>query len=188
MDYSEKTVAQLKEILKERNLSIHGLKHDLIERLQSNDETKLVDNGQILEDNSLNNSENDEKKEEAIVHVDQVDSKDKVDSIAFHETKEENTSKEPISSESLKRMAIEHLNKQIYRARKFGEDESKISNLEKQIQRIEKFGLDMNTSLAKELGFSVDLNSSILKQNHNRNIHKRNRFNRSNKQFKRFRN
>lgn len=183
MSYSGNTVAQLKELLKQRNLSTDGLKADLITRLQEDDaknaaaEPKPADASSQAENKTESTTESttaQENKDET-THQSAVQTgteagaqapaqEDPVPAETSAQTPAQ-PAKPQLSPEQLKQTAIDHLQKKIHRAEKFGQDDSIVENLKRQINRIEKFGLDLTTQLAQELGFGKGPRAAIGKPN-----------------------
>ncbi|CAI1953677.1 hypothetical protein SEUBUCD646_0E01510 [Saccharomyces eubayanus] len=167
-DYSSLTVVQLKDLLTKRNLSVGGLKNELVQRLIKDDEESKGDNG-----------EPNQEKEQQLESVakEEPAPKDAIETEAPAETKDVATKdetkeaqitsddvsptaqkpKEPaaapvLSPEEIKANALDLLNKKMHRANKFGQDQADIDSIKRQINRVEKFGVDLNSKLAEELG------------------------------------
>lgn len=161
MSYSGKTVAQLKELLKERELATDGLKADLVARLESSDKgpEELKEPEQPVEhsvgvvDQTIDNPKDEKPAPDAEVQA-EVAEPEVNEEKSPSSTEKTNVDEKPsqLSADQLKQLAIEHLQKKLHRAEKFGEDETATKDLQRQISRIEKFGLDLTTQLAKDLG------------------------------------
>lgn len=196
MSYSGNTVAQLKELLKQRNLSTDGLKADLINRLQDDDSTK---NSATNEPSSIAEVEATASATAAAAptitsSIPEAVPADASAAVPENEnvpsTEEDKLEKTPpatpapknpeLSQDQLKQAAIDHLQKKIYRAEKFGQDDSTIDDLQRQINRIEKFGLDLSTQLAKELGFGKGPDAAVGKPDR-KSFQKKNRNKSNNK-------
>lgn len=188
MSYSGNTVAQLKELLKQRNLSTDGLKADLITRLQEDDaknaatEPKPTDPSSQAENKTENKTESTTGSTTAQENKDETTHQSAVQTgaeagaetqaPAQAQTEAPAPAQDPtpapkpqLSPEQLKQTAIDHLQKKIHRAEKFGQDDSIVEDLKRQINRIEKFGLDLTTQLAQELGFGKGPRAAIGKPN-----------------------
>ncbi|ODV97623.1 hypothetical protein PACTADRAFT_23058, partial [Pachysolen tannophilus NRRL Y-2460] len=187
VSYSSQTVAQLKELLKQKGLSAAGVKSDLIARLEESDqqeqskadslvpeatEEKIVDKE---EEQQEQQEDKDNEKELKPVYNEtlQDSSKEgKIDSSNVSNDKKDETknggdeadgvSKEELQNltpEEKKQKAIELLIKKIERAKKFGEERLAETH-EKELKRVEKFGLELSSDLARELGFGKPLPSA----------------------------
>ena len=171
-DYNTLTKVELKKILLERNLPDDGLKADLINRLISNDEeTKrqaetssgiLATETNVEEtDTSAVASANVETTDAPSSTTDAVlnatnDTTERTENTADRETtgnevKKDEPKRLP-SPEEMKKLALDHLNKKLHRANKFGAEQSVVDEIHKSINRVEKFGLDLQNPLAVELG------------------------------------
>ncbi|QGN18166.1 protein THO1 [Kluyveromyces marxianus] len=182
MSYSGNTVAQLKELLKQRNLSTDGLKADLITRLQEDDaknaaaEPKPTDASSQAENKTESATAQENKDETTHQSAVQTGAEAGAETQAPAQAQDpapaETSAQTPtpapkpqLSPEQLKQTAIDHLQKKIHRAEKFGQDDSIVEDLKRQINRIEKFGLDLTTQLAQELGFGKGPRAAIGKPN-----------------------
>ncbi|AOA60464.1 RNA-binding protein [Komagataella phaffii CBS 7435] len=190
MDYSSKTVAQLKEILKGKGLSTAGVKSELIQRLKEAPETEAgaIDDEELLEEVSgdENKQENgaSEKSKDQIVETAKEPEPEKVDATTTaSETgkqveKTEEKDETPVikaTPEEMKKAAIDLLTTRLNRAQKF-QDEASIKTVEQEIRRVEKFGVALNTQLAVELGFSKPERPKPVFQSR-KNFHKKGKFN-----------
>ena len=174
-DYSSLTVVQLKDLLTKRNLSVGGLKNELVQRLIKDDEeSKGESEVSPEEQNQEQGSEPaaiEEPASQNITEKKEASSEPK----ETNEPKEENkdvqkpsdgpsataseneqaaasTAAPALSPEEIKAKALDLLNKKLHRANKFGQDQADIDSLQRQINRVEKFGVDLNSKLAEELG------------------------------------
>ncbi|AAS51851.1 ADL069Wp [Eremothecium gossypii ATCC 10895] len=141
-DYASMTVAQLKDVLKERELPTQGLKAALVERLQQADATAAEPTDATT-------------RPAAEEHTPEAAEPAATPAEAEAPVAEQRAAAEPrtLSPEEMKQAAVAHLSKKLHRARKFGEDDAAVGALQKQLARLEKFGLDLTTQLAQELGF-----------------------------------
>lgn len=174
-DYSKLTVAQLRDMLRDKNLSTQGLKNELIERIEK-DDSGVVQAAEATEASAAGltdtlNTENhfaaveEEKTETAEADTADVDvsASEAIATetlVAVEEPKPVELVK-ILSQEEIKTMGLELLNKKLHRAKKFGQDQDEIDSLERLITRVEKFGVDLHTTLAKELGLVKDTPKSI---------------------------
>lgn len=170
------TVAQLKELLKDKSLPVDGKKADLVARLTEADAEK----GELDEPNETNTEPAgepaDEKpKEEAPVtetlepqnpeSSKPSEATEASDIVAGEGSEKVKADKKPekkvLTPEERKQMAVELLTKKIKRAEKFG-DESLAQEARANLARVEKFGVDRGTSLAKEIDAMFrDINSEL---------------------------
>ncbi|AGO11705.1 AaceriADL069Wp [[Ashbya] aceris (nom. inval.)] len=141
-DYASMTVAQLKDVLKERELPTQGLKAALVERLQQADAATAE---------AASEAARPDAEEQAPEAAEPTATPEESEP----PTAEKRVAAEPraLSAEEMKQAAVAHLTKKLHRARKFGEDDAAVGALQKQLARLEKFGLDLTTQLAQELGF-----------------------------------
>ena len=171
-DYNTLTKVELKKILLERNLPDDGLKADLINRLISNDEEtkrQAETSSEILAtetnveetDTSAVASANVETTDAPSSTTDAVlnatnDTTERTENTADRETTgnevKKDEPKQLPSPEEMKKLALDHLNKKLHRANKFGAEQSVVDEIHKSINRVEKFGLDLQNPLAVELG------------------------------------
>lgn len=167
VDYTGKKVAELKELLKERGLSVSGTKAELVARLEE-------------ADSSISQDKTDEAAAEAAAAEPEAESKAQVevaqeDSSTVGETKEDVADKAPevpqdkVETEVVveeeeddgekKEAVIAELEKRIKRNERFGANEEQVAELKSQIERIKKFGLEKrqadNVLGAKVLGNKV---------------------------------
>lgn len=174
-EYSSQTVAQLKEILKERGLSTDGKKADLVKRLQDADNN--TEAAQPAEA-AVETTETETVATETLPEnppAEQAPATESTVVAAEAETvKVEAPKPEPktLSPEERKQLAVELLQKKISRAKKFG-DEAAAEEAQKNLARIEKFGVEPGTKLAAEIGL-IDKNlGSELSSKHFRRGKKR---------------
>ncbi|KAI5952602.1 hypothetical protein KGF54_003469 [Candida jiufengensis] len=170
-DYSSQTVAQLKEILKERGLSTEGKKADLVSRLiESDNSTTTTTSEQPKVEESITTTteqpeqtttSSENKEEESTLSENQSQR---------NEESEEKPKEEPkvLTAEERKQLAIELLQKKISRAEKFGDD-SGVEQAKKDLKRVEKFGVELGTSLAREIGL---VDNSLKDRKFNNNNHR----------------
>lgn len=179
-EYSSKTVPQLKEILKEKNLSTEGKKADLIERLNQ----QLLNEVAKQETQVGDEQQQQQQQVQPENHDDQVQngkSEDIVDNAAGEDpTLTVIQPKQPevpkvLTAEERKSLAIELLNKKISRAVKFG-DEAAAEVARKDLNRVEKFGVENGTALAREIGI-VDQGLPTHKRKFNKKFSKKNKSN-----------
>ena len=163
VDYSSQTVAQLKEILKERGLSTEGKKADLVSRLTEADSANPTTNAAVTPAEPVSAAEPVTQSTIAAESVpateiksnEQVDvdatADSTTDATTATETKEEKEPPKVLTPEERKSLAVELLNKKIARAEKFG-DEAAAEQARKDLNRVSKFGVELGTSLAREIG------------------------------------
>lgn len=161
VDYSSQTVAQLKEILKERGLSTEGKKADLVSRLTEADSANPTTNAAVTPAEPVSAAEPVTQSTIAAegVPATEIKSNEQVDATADSttdaaattETKEEKEPPKVLTPEERKSLAVELLNKKIARAEKFG-DEAAAEQARKDLNRVSKFGVELGTSLAREIG------------------------------------
>lgn len=168
VDYTGKKVAELKELLKERGLSVSGTKAELVTRLEEADSSVPEEKTETAAADTIAESEAD-AGDKADTEVDATEEKKD----AVSENKEEAGEK---SSEVLedkvetevvveeddgqkKEEVIAELEKRIKRNERFGANEDQVTELKTQIERIKKFGLEKrqadNVLGAKVLGNKV---------------------------------
>lgn len=188
------TVAQLKDLLKKRDLPVQGLKNELVERLEENDTagkegegeqaekevqkeaptagTSVVNAAQEPSIEAQAEEKQDQEQEQAKEQEkEQGQVQEETQHVKPEQQKEEEENKQ-LSPEEMKKMALELLNKKLHRAKKFGQDQSQIDSITKLIVRVEKFGLDLQTALARELGVVKDepiKNSNVTNKKTNKN-------------------
>ncbi|ABN66152.1 predicted protein, partial [Scheffersomyces stipitis CBS 6054] len=141
-EYNSNTVAQLKDLLKERGLTTDGKKADLVNRLIEADSTKQEE------------PEVAEAEPEAVVAP--IAAENEATEVIAEDSApvaDEDATLTPkvLSAEERKQLAIELLNKKVQRAVKFG-DESAAEAARKDLVRVEKFGVELGTALAREIG------------------------------------
>lgn len=181
-DYASQTVAQLKEVLKSRGLSIEGKKADLVQRLTEQDNSEQQDELLPIESAETTEVEQKQEKEEVADAVPAVGAEDEVKkpeenttdsaSGAVEEAKEEKPKPKVLTAEERKQLAVDFLNKKIQRAEKFG-DESGAQEAKKDLARVEKFGVELGTTLAREIGLvDKSLNNGFKKNFHKKNFKK----------------
>ncbi|SCV16442.1 uncharacterized protein CGFF_05624 [Nakaseomyces glabratus] len=197
-NYSALTVVQLKELLTERNLSVAGLKNQLVERLTNDDKAKEAAGeaapAPVTEDAApapaaapvAAESEEETKAEPA--------SNEAAPAVASEQPAEASEAKpaevqekapevkEPekelfdiLTAEEIKQRATELIDKKLHRAKKFGAEQDQIDSLEKLKVRIDRFGVDRNMSIALELGLVKPKEvrqPNRSNKNNNRNGHK----------------
>ncbi|KAG2733049.1 hypothetical protein G9P44_004039 [Scheffersomyces stipitis] len=183
-EYNSNTVAQLKDLLKERGLTTDGKKADLVNRLIEADSTKQEE------------PEVAEAEPEAVVapiaaeneatEVIAEDSAPVADEDATLTVVQPVTKEEPkvLSAEERKQLAIELLNKKVQRAVKFG-DESAAEAARKDLVRVEKFGVELGTALAREIGLvDKSLGDGHRRKFNNKRRNSNNNSNNNRKNFK----
>lgn len=170
-DYASQTVAQLKEVLKERGLSTEGKKADLVARLTESDsstlgeaaeptttstnaaepatETPVEAAGATVKESAAVNAQADAT--EATASTNTTTTTESASNDTTSETKEEKEAPKVLTPEERKSLAVELLNKKIARAEKFG-DEAAAEQARKDLNRVSKFGVELGTSLAREIG------------------------------------
>lgn len=164
-DYASQTVAQLKEILKERGLSTEGKKADLVSRLTESDSanpgeattttstTNVAETATqpISETGNGAATEATETNEQADTTGGTTTTETVTSNDTTSEAKKEKEAPKVLTPEERKSLAVELLNKKIARAEKFG-DEAAAEQARKDLNRVSKFGVELGTSLAKEIG------------------------------------
>lgn len=159
-DYSSQTVAQLKELLKQRNLAVDGKKADLVQRLIDNENN--VDNevksaqDERKEEISSNNEaqaepEKNEKASELTLTVIQPQENNEEEKKDEGKKDVEEKKSKNLSPEERKQLAVDLLTKKVQRAEKFGEVAA-AEAARKDLARVEKFGVEPGTALAREIG------------------------------------
>jgi len=152
-DYSTKTVPQLKDILKQKNLSIDGKKADLIQRLVEFDSQS---NETVVPEPEADAPASEAAEQPAASTEEPAPAGAENDStLTVIQPKEDEPTQPPppkvLSPEERKSLAVELLKKKVARAEKFG-DEQAAENAKKDLVRVEKFGVEPGTALAKEIG------------------------------------
>lgn len=151
-DYASQTVAQLKEILKTKGLSVDGKKADLVQRLQESEATTLE---VAAEEPAAPVVASTEPVAEApAVSEAPVSAAAEVVEAEAAPASEEPVVEEPpkvLTADERKQLAVELLQKKISRAQKFGDEEAAVS-AKKDLARVEKFGVELGTALAREIG------------------------------------
>lgn len=165
-DYASQTVAQLKELLKAKGLSLDGKKADLVQRLQAADESAEAP---AAETSASNGTEAESTEpaaaaepatevaatepaaaDAAPVANEAAGAENAAEGAAETEAKVEEKPK-PLTADERKQLAVELLQKKVLRAIKFG-DEQGAEAAKKDLARVEKFGVELGTALAKEIG------------------------------------
>ncbi|KAK6205169.1 uncharacterized protein RJT21DRAFT_13692 [Scheffersomyces amazonensis] len=158
-DYNSNTVAQLKDLLKEKSLSLDGKKAELVQRLVDYDNQQASEAAEsvtepVAEADGETIAEDVASADSAVGTVaeesgEPADDKDESTLTVIQPAKKE----EPkvLTPEERKQLAIELLNKKIQRAEKFG-DEAAAETARKDLVRVEKFGVEPGTALAREIG------------------------------------
>ncbi|KAI5949488.1 hypothetical protein KGF57_004698 [Candida theae] len=164
-DYASQTVAQLKEVLKERGLSTEGKKADLVSRLTESDGANSkadittdataepsTSNSVVTENEAVSEGAENSAQADTTAATTTTASSDTT-TTTTSDTKEESKEEAPkvLTPEERKSLAVELLNKKIARAEKFG-DEAAAEQARKDLNRVSKFGVELGTSLAKEIG------------------------------------
>lgn len=172
-DYSTQTVAQLKEILKGKGLSIEGKKADLVQRLQEHDSQQQQPPPQQQQPEPEVAEQQPEQPETKLEGNTQEN--ESTLTVIQPKEQEQQQQEEPkpkqLSPEERKQLAIELLTKKVQRAEKFG-DEQAANDAKKDLARVEKFGVELGTALAREIGL-VDNSLSNKKFNHHKRNNKR---------------
>lgn len=172
-DYSTQTVAQLKEILKGKGLSIEGKKADLVQRLQEHDSQQQQPPPQQQQPEPEVAEQQPEQPETKL----EGNTQENESTLTVIQPKEQEQQQEEepkpkqLSPEERKQLAIELLTKKVQRAEKFG-DEQAANDAKKDLARVEKFGVELGTALAREIGL-VDNSLSNKKFNHYKRNNKR---------------
>lgn len=172
-DYSTQTVAQLKEILKGKGLSIEGKKADLVQRLQEHDSQQQQPPPQQQQPEPEVAEQQPEQPETKL----EGNTQENESTLTVIQPKEQEQQQEEepkpkqLSPEERKQLAIELLTKKVQRAEKFG-DEQAANDAKKDLARVEKFGVELGTALAREIGL-VDNSLSNKKFNHHKRNNKR---------------
>lgn len=195
MSYSTLTVVQLKELLTSRNLSVAGLKNQLIERLENDDKSKanaepapVAESAPVAaEPAAPEASSTTETTTEPVAEPvvgNEASTETATTDAATEEKSQDNAEEEKVeekkepekelfdtlSSEEIKQRAIELINQKLHRAKKFAAEQEQIDTLERMKTRIEKFGVERNMPIAVELGL---VKPQVPKQNQQRNNQKR---------------
>lgn len=173
-DYSTQTVAQLKEILKGKGLSIEGKKADLVQRLHEHD-TQQQQPPPQQQQPEPEVAEQQPEQPETKLEGNTQENESTLTVIQPKEQQQQQQQEEPkpkqLSPEERKQLAIELLTKKVQRAEKFG-DEQAANDAKKDLARVEKFGVELGTALAREIGL-VDNSLSNKKFNHHKRNNKR---------------
>ncbi|KGR11746.1 hypothetical protein MG5_02293 [Candida albicans P57072] len=176
-DYSTQTVAQLKEILKGKGLSIEGKKADLVQRLHEHDTQQQQQPPQQQQQPEPEVAEQQPEQPETKLEGKTQENESTLTVIQPKEQQQQQQQQqeEPkpkqLSPEERKQLAIELLTKKVQRAEKFG-DEQAANDAKKDLARVEKFGVELGTALAREIGL-VDNSLSNKKFNHYKRNNKR---------------
>lgn len=177
-DYSSKKVAELKELLSARGLAVSGNKADLVARLEENDKVAgdkpaAEEEKTTTDDAAKADAEKDAAAKaeaaaaaDAATEVIEVSETDKPAATVEAITVEDEEPVVEISDEDKAKQAVEDLEKQIKRKKRFatGDNDADIADLEKQLDRIKKFG----ASAAVSNGLSLDTGLSTLKKERRR--------------------
>ncbi|CAH2351013.1 protein Tho1p [[Candida] railenensis] len=164
-DYASQTVAQLKEILKSKGLSLDGKKADLVQRLQEAEEATEVpaaasaSNGAESETTGVEVPaaiSAPEPSAAEVVAAAPASTEGDAASAAADAADSEGAAKveekpKPLTADERKQLAVELLEKKVQRAIKFG-DEQAAEAAKKDLARVEKFGVELGTALAREIG------------------------------------
>ncbi|CCK72772.1 Tho1p KNAG_0L01520 [Huiozyma naganishii CBS 8797] len=161
-DYVRQTVVQLKQLLSERGLPTDGLKHALIARLEENDENAKKQAPAATEPEKVEAVPAAVEPEQVapVVQEPPAVAQETAVEVAVpsgptttvSEAAKKETPQQMPPPEQIKKMALDLLNKKLYRAEKFGADETQAAELKRLINRVEKFGLDKQNPLMVELG------------------------------------
>lgn len=174
-DYSTQTVAQLKEILKGKGLSIEGKKADLVQRLHEHDTQQQQPPPQQQQPEPEVAEQQPEQPETKLEGKTQENESTLTVIQPKEQQQQQQQEEEPkpkqLSPEERKQLAIELLTKKVQRAEKFG-DEQAANDAKKDLARVEKFGVELGTALAREIGL-VDNSLSNKKFNHHKRNNKR---------------
>ncbi|ODQ78558.1 hypothetical protein BABINDRAFT_162765 [Babjeviella inositovora NRRL Y-12698] len=169
-EYSAKTVAQLKELLKARNLSTAGVKQELIQRLDAADSETVPAEAPVEAPAEVPAEVPVETPAEVpapAAPVAEALAKEVPAPVEAEEKKEPKV----LSADERKQLAIEFLTKKMKRAEKFGDDAG-AEAAKKDLARVEKFGVETGTGLAREIGLTdrtLDEKTGGVKKNTNRN-------------------
>lgn len=177
-DYSSKKVAELKELLSARGLAVSGNKADLVARLEEADkaipaetaaaaaEATAATEAAVEETTPAVTATSSSAPAAAAPEVIEVEAEKDSEPAATTTTStsaaepitvEDDVEEEPvveISDEDKQKQAIEDLEKQIKRKKRFatGDNDADIADLEKQLERIKRFGV----SAVPSNGLSLD--------------------------------
>lgn len=171
-DYSSKKVAELKELLSARGLAVSGNKADLVARLEEADKAIPAETAAAAaaaaDASAAVEKETEAASEPAPVVVDapaapeviEVEGEKTETVVPPHDepiTVEDDVEEEieTISDEDKQKQAIEDLEKQIKRKKRFatGDNDADIAELEKQLERIKRFGV---SAVPSSNGLSLD--------------------------------
>lgn len=205
--YSSLLKGKLQELLTARGLPIDGTKEVLIERLEESDkiaaELEADDEPEAAPEESKEKVEEhvaeepvaEEQKTEDVKTETEVPTKNEAETAPAAPSApsapaadekpavaEAAAVPEPPTPETLKASAVELLNRKIARAQKFGEDDQ-VALLKANLARVEKFGVELDSALARELGFAPPKSSKPASRvnnhsNHHNRYQKKKNFNR----------
>ncbi|CAN3354545.1 protein Tho1p [Diutina catenulata] len=157
-EYSSQTVAQLKELLKERGLATDGKKADLVKRLEDADGAQPGEQpaapAEAAPEPVAEAPAAEAPAEEANGAEQPAEPVAATEEAAPAEAEkpvEEKPAPKVLSPEERKSLAVDLLKKKIARAQKFGNEEG-AEAARKDLARVEKFGVDPGTALAEEIG------------------------------------
>ncbi|KAG5363443.1 hypothetical protein CJU89_2616 [Yarrowia sp. B02] len=162
-DYASKKVAELKELLSARGLAVSGNKADLVARLEEADKAAPAETSTETTTETASTTETAAPATTESVAEDKpaevIEVEEKAEEPAETITVEDEVVE--ISDEDKTKAAIEDLEKQIKRKKRFatGED-ADVAELEKQLERIKRFGV----SAAPTNGLSLDKGLDALKK------------------------
>lgn len=184
-DFASQTVAQLKDLLKEKGLPVDGKKADLVQRLTENSAGNEESAPELKSEPEpapqATNGETNETKTESVNGEGEGEKPSATEEAGENKKEEEKPEKpKPLTAEERKQLAVDLLTKKIQRAEKFG-DESSAEAARKDLNRVEKFGVEPGTALAKEIGlvdrsFNQGLKPKLFKKNFKNKFNKKKNF------------